>query len=191
MRKQLTRKQTWAERSAYHEAGHAVVTCHFGIRVYTIRMGSNPNAETIATCTIPRSEYASGRWPRHTRTAMRHIKNQIMILQAGFLAEAMFCNTMDIKYELSDLAVGGSSDYDEIARLARRYHRKLGLSLGAKSIWKFIKKCYYETAKILTNGVVWHQVEALAKRLKPGKTLLTDEIVKTVSSARETALLYA
>ena len=126
-------------RTAYHEAGHAVVALALGRPVHKVSV--LPNTERLGACEFRKSvQRPSEDW----------VETEILISLAGMVAEARLTGSYDT----------GGADRD------LRYVRKLTLMRASdRTVDRLEKRMLAKTENLLGDDELWQAVESIAKEL--------------------------
>jgi len=126
-------------RTAYHEAGHAVVALALGRPVHKVSI--LPNTERLGAC-----EFRKG----VQRPSEDWVETEILISLAGMVAEARLTGSYDT----------GGADRD------LRYVRKLTLMRASdRAVDRLEKRMLAKTENLLGDDELWQAVESIAKEL--------------------------
>ena len=126
-------------RTAYHEAGHAVVALALGRPVHKVSV--LPNAERLGACEFRKAvQRPSEDW----------VETEILISLAGMVAEARVTGSYDT----------GGADRD------LRYVRKLTLMRASeRAVDRLEKRMLAKTENLLGDEQLWQAVEWIVKEL--------------------------
>ena len=126
-------------RTAYHEAGHAVVALALGRPVHKVSV--LPNTERLGAC-----EFRKG----VQRPSEDWVETEVLISLAGMVAEARVTGSYDT----------GGADRD------LRYVRKLTLTRASdRAVDRLEKRLLAKTENLLGDEQLWRAVEWIAKEL--------------------------
>ena len=126
-------------RTAYHEAGHAVVALALGRPVHKVSV--LPNTERLGAC-----EFRKG----VQRPSEDWVETEILISLAGMVAEARLTGSYDT----------GGADRD------LRYVRKLTLMRASdRAVDRLEKRMLAKTENLLGDDGLWQAVEWIAQEL--------------------------
>ncbi len=170
----MQKKISKNERTAYHEAGHAVVMHELEMAIREVSIIPNDVEGSLGhVSAYPRPSFnpdTDSSW----RTRIK-IGTELLVFYAGITAEALFCGRHNRR--------AANSDLDKAAKLAR-YITSEENELKAYLGWLKIR-----TRNLLKNPVVWVKVEAVAQALIERKQLRGKEvkqiIVDRLARARE------
>lgn len=150
--KEIDREMTPAEldnvrqRTAYHEAGHAVIALSLGRPLQKVTIA--PNQIRLGVCQIQKGRF---------RPSKDWIEDEILILLAGIAAEAKFSGEYDLRGAGEDL------------RYARRFSlQRAGSENQAE---RLERKLLTKTEYLLADEGHWAAVTAIAKELLARETI--------------------
>jgi len=139
--------RTTSERSAYHEAGHAVAAFSYGKRLRAVSIGADHDAGLLG--------YVQGTWAigeaitvADTRY-LRLVTEGVTILLAGAAAEREHTQS-------PRGSAGGASDGREAAALAGRI-------IGGEELGPYMRWLAARTRRLVTSR--WPAIDALAREL--------------------------
>ena len=147
------------KRTAYHEAGHAVMAYWLRRRIHHVTIIPDSDSDSLGHLSKARLAMLSeAEWEFRIDTGdlsrlRQKVEGEILISFAGQVAEELLTNR---KRRLA----GSASDYQFITTALICLTSDMGDELTAYSNW-----LYERTRAILSQGMVWRAVQALAAEL--------------------------
>lgn len=141
-------KMSESERiaTAYHEAGHAVVALALGKPIHKVTI--SPNRDRVGMCQTQKG---------HFRPSHDQLEDAILILFAGYVAEARFTGQPN--------HIGATSDFKQIRRLSSQR------ADGERQVERLEKRLLAKTEYMLEDEEYWGAVERIAKELVVKETI--------------------
>lgn len=172
---------TQLERTAYHEAGHAVANFRLRLRVGRVTIRLDSNAGTLGSCYGGRAiqrrhnvESDAGDWNRI------RMERDVIVLLAGHEAEAYFSG----RRNHIGARVDREGAIDLLSYFAGDFYEKSGAGKQEES------RAYYRLLQIRARHLVrnrgnWEMVRAVAKRLLERETISGAEALALLRQSLE------
>lgn len=159
-----TRPATRRERTAYHEAGHVVMSHLFGRKVLSATIHPTEDAEG----------YVRNSALRNLDLDKPRVRREVMILLAGGIADGLLVGQVTKD--------GCEGDYESALELMMRACGSAG------QIERLVDGCFERVHRLLKEPNNWALVEAIASALLAHGTLLGAEIRQLIGNLKgETA----
>lgn len=170
----MHQKSSMLERTAYHEAGHAVARHELGMAIREVSIIPNVKEKRLGYVSYYPQPSFQPEFDSSPKT-LALVQKQIMFCYAGVVAEALFCGRHDWR--------GAGADMDTAEDLAMCV---VGENKEFEAYMRWLK---IRTRNLMASPIVWVKVEAVAQTLLERKRLSGKEtkqiIVERMAKAIE------